>query len=152
MFIFVDILEFFTYTEPENYYLRLNIFMSMCGSFMYLIGSMGYLPNIYTITPFIGIYGFIFGSLVLGTSQLWKMTRLVNESSDFFSYNTFTAFNVELNACLGAWLFFIGTVMYYNGPLDGSFYFWIITSWMVGSVFFFIGSIFLGYRHFVLDL
>jgi hypothetical protein len=56
-FLYVDVLEYFTFTE--NKWLRLNILFSAAGSFLYVVGSMGFLPVVYNSTPFFGESGFI---------------------------------------------------------------------------------------------
>ena len=40
-FLTVDVLEFCTFDTPFS--LRLNIFLSVCGSSLYLLGSVGFL-------------------------------------------------------------------------------------------------------------
>jgi hypothetical protein len=57
---------------------------------------------------------------------------------------------VQLNAGLGAWSFFVGTVIYLHGPDAGATLQLVLQIWMVGSVFFTVGSLFLAYRHFVM--
>ena len=42
--------------------------------------------------------------------------------------------------------------MYDHGPLDGSFYNYILNMWVAGSVFFTLGSLFLGFRHCVMGV
>lgn len=51
-FLFVDVQEFFTFTD--NAILRINILCSLIGSFFYLVGSAGFLPVFYNWTPLIG--------------------------------------------------------------------------------------------------
>ena len=55
----MDVLEYFTYTD--ELWLRRNISMSAMGSFWYVVGSVGYIPEIYALTPSIGEGGFIAG-------------------------------------------------------------------------------------------
>ena len=154
-FLSVDVIEFFTFTEIQI--IRINIACSMIGSTLYVIGSIGFFPAVYNVTDTIGIWGFILGSFFIGSSQLWKTHRIGTDKDGSFSFanllkdnDNFTQVGVELNAGIGAWCFFFGTVMYLHGPLEGSFYAAIISIWIAGSCFFLAGSLFLGYRHWVM--
>ena len=73
-FLMVDVIEFFTFTEI--FILRANISCSLIGSLFYVIGSIGFFPEIYNVTDIIGIWGFIVGSFFIGCSQLWKTYRI----------------------------------------------------------------------------
>ena len=119
-FLMVDVMEFFTFTD--DLWLRTNIACSMSGSLAYVIGSIGFFPSIYEQTSEIGIWGFILGSLLIGLWQLWILHRIGTDSprqlqAKFKVSNLcgglepLTAFGVEFNACLGAWLFLVGTIM-----------------------------------------
>jgi hypothetical protein len=59
------------------------------------------------------------------------------------------ALGVELGPCLGAWCFFVGTIMYYNvsllEPAPSAYMF--VNIWEAGSVLFTIGALFVTYRH-----
>ena len=120
-FLCVDVLEYFTYTDEP--WLRTNISCSAIGSFLYVIGSIGYIPAVYNITALIGEYGFISGSFVIGCSQCWKVCRLSqDEGGPCGTLGTMTAIGVEAGAGVGAWCFLVGTIMYVPGPLVGQFY------------------------------
>eukprot|EP01041_Mallomonas_annulata_P003270 gene3270-6473_t len=155
-FLSVDVLEFFTFTE--EFWLRLNISMSAFGSSLYIAGSVGFLPSIFDVSETLGTMGFIFGSLFIGLSQCWKVHRIGSNSSNFkfssliSSKDLFTQTGVEASAGLGAWCFFIGTIMFVQGPLEGSWYESILFLWMCGSTFFTMGSLFLFYRHAIMHL
>ena len=43
-----------------------------------------------------------------------------------------------------AWCFFVGTIMYVHGPLEGGFFELILQIWVAGSCAFTLGSLFLG--------
>lgn len=157
-FLTVDVMEFFTFVEDR--WLRANIAMSMIGSAFYVIGSAGFIPAIYSETDRIGVLGFILGSAFIGCSQLWKTHRIGSSGAArrfsianlFSSTDNFTQCGVEFDAGLGGWFFFIGTLMFNHGPLEGNFYHTILNIWMAGSVFFTLGSLFLGFRHFVMGV
>lgn len=153
-FLYVDVLEFFTFTEDK--WLRVNISMSMTGSTLYLIGSAGFLPVIYAANPEIGIQGFIWGSFAIGTSQLWKVYRINKESEGgiFGSKDSMTATGVEGGAQWGAMGFFFGTIVYYyiQNALEGPLYSAVLAMWMFGATFFTVGGLFLSYRHAIMGV
>ena len=156
-FLTVDVMEFFTFTE--SFILRTNISCSMTGSLFYVIGSIGFFPEIYNLTDIVGIWGFILGSFFIGCSQLWKTYRIGKGRGESFQASNLiadidssTQVGVELNAGIGGWCFFVGTIMYLHGPLEGQWYFDVLCIWTAGSAFFFLGSLFLGYRHWVMGV
>lgn len=81
-FLVVDTMEFFTFTEDKDSSLRRNIAVSMLGSALYVIGSVGFFPyfddgsRLYDGSDALGVYGFIFGSVAIGLSELWKLQRI----------------------------------------------------------------------------
>jgi hypothetical protein len=146
-FLGVDVMELFTYTS--NTILTLNIFMSATGSFLYVVGSIGFIPAVYESTGWnfagftpatTGVYGFIAGS------QFGKVGRIMTTTKDI------TAVGVELNPGLGAWCFFVGTMMYNNPYYLEHYYGIIVNIWEVGSVLFTMGALFLTFRHFVMGV
>lgn len=50
---------------------------------------------------------------------------------------------------IAAWCFFFGTIMYWNNPSVGPFFYTenYIAIWMLGSLLFALGGCFLAYRH-----
>lgn len=66
-FLFVDVQEWITFSGAV---LRTNILMSMTGSFLYLVGSIGFFPVVVAFNPLIGIWGFVLGSAFIGFSQV----------------------------------------------------------------------------------
>ena len=170
-FLGVNVMELFTFTSDR--FLSLNNFMSATGSFLYVVGSIGYIPAVYESTTnwniikfnlttvggpaFMGFtpattgaYGFIAGSFLIGCSQLWKVWRIMTTTKEMI------ALGVELSTCLGAWCFLVGTSMYYNEYLleAPSAYIhsyiirsYIVNIWEAGSVLFTIGALFVTYRH-----
>ena len=67
-------MEFFTFTEDKI--IRFNISLSILGSLLYIVGSVGFYPPLIAQTQTIGIAGFVFGSFFIGVSQLWKSFRI----------------------------------------------------------------------------
>lgn len=150
-FLGVDLMEFFTYTKDGV--LRINIALSAIGSLLYVIGSVGFLPAVYESGVYalerMGVDGFIAGSFFIGVSQFWKTYRILSMPNK--TKNEYTACGVELGAGLGAWCFFVGTIMYDSWMIDDYFNL-IINIWEAGSCLFTSGALFLTYRHFVMDL
>ena len=145
-FLAVDLQEFWTYADPV---LRFNIALSASGSLLYVIGSLGFLPVVFAESPIIGLAGFIGGSVLIGISQLWKVYRYAT-TRDLSWEQRGTAIGVELSAGMGAWLFFIGTVVYAlssNASPQPSELVRILDVWIAGSIFFTIGAAFLTFRH-----
>ncbi|KAG2497603.1 hypothetical protein HYH03_004347 [Edaphochlamys debaryana] len=156
-FLSVDVQEFLTF---EGAVLRANIAMSLVGSSLYVVGSVGFFPSVFAWSPLIGIWGFILGSAVIGISQAIKTYRIGATNTDgAFSLRHLitdtdarTSAGVETGACLGAWCFFFGTCLFNRGPLEGpdSVMQTVLWTWVAGSCFFTLGSAFLCYRHFVM--
>ncbi|GGU37884.1 YrhK family protein [Nocardioides albus] len=166
-FLLVDLLEFFTYTDDRG--LRINIALSMSGSAAYVIGSYGFLPSVYESNKNLGPWGFIIGSALIFASQSWKVARIVRGEADQgrgeavaplvgrrFGFRlrscAKTGLGVEANAAVGGLMFFIGTVMYVARVPEGAYFTSIILLWLLGSLFFTTGSLFLNYRHFAMKL
>ncbi len=155
-FLTVDVMEFFTFTE--NPIIRANMLCSIIGSLLYVIGSIGFFPEIYNDTDVIGIWGFILGSFFIGSSQLWKTYRIGKGKGASFRFSNLiadvdacTQVGVELNAGLGGWYFFVGTIMYTRGT-EGPWYLHVLYVWTAGSLFFLLGSFSLAYRHFIMHV
>ncbi|GLC65077.1 hypothetical protein PLESTF_000244100 [Pleodorina starrii] len=154
-FLAVDVQEFFTFSGAL---LRANIAMSLTGSFLYVVGSVGFFPVVFAWWPVVGVWGFILGSAVIGTSQALKTYRIgaANTSGHFSLRHLFTdpdaatAAGVEAGAGVGAWCFFFGTGLFNRGPLEGpdSVMTAVLWTWVAGSCCFTVGSLFLAYRHF----
>lgn len=151
-FAIVDAIEFVAFTE---YFLKLNICISLIGSTLYIIGSIGFLPSVVNAySSGMGIWGFILGSLFIGCSEVWKLKRIGTNDSNQFSFKNFfqsidylTQAGVESGACFGGCFFFIGTIMYNNGNTEGSGFMTVLAIWITGSLSFTVGSLFLFYRH-----
>jgi hypothetical protein len=145
-FLFVDLQEFVTFTE--DMILRFNISLSATGSLAYVIGSIGYIPSLQSISPLLGIWGFIIGSAFIFFSQVWKLYRIglpINKDA-------LTALLVEGGACIGGLLFLIGSLLVILIPNDANSGFWVLITWLIGSISFSFGGVSLSYRHFILNL
>ena len=157
-FLSVDVQEFFTYTADAA--LRTNIACSAAGSLLYVVGSLGFIPTLYAITPAPGELGFVLGSAAIGLSQAWKTARLGWTGASFSpakllrDVDTATAVGVEASAGVGAWCFFAGTVIYtVFGPApEGAWLAVVLATWCAGSAWFTIGGLFLAYRHIVMGV
>lgn len=86
--------------------------------------------------------------------------QVVKQSWEAFQFSNLwhnadnaTSVGVEANAGLGGWCFFFGTIMYNARALpEGTYLQAVLTIWVFGSIFFTLGSCFLGYRHFRMNL
>jgi hypothetical protein len=147
----VDIMEYLS--APEFQLIRMNMAFSVFGSICYSIGSVGFFPSIHQIAPALGMWGFIAGSLVVGSSQLWKTHRIGARPSGTFrladlvaDWDAATQAGVELGVCAGAWCFLAGTLTCGRGPLHGAWYLATLCLWAAGSSFFLLAALILGYR------
>ena len=126
--------------------------LSIIGSSCYLIGSVGFLPTPYAFTPLVGILGFISGSFFIFCSEIWKIHRIWASTK---GNDRASALFVEAGAMFGGLFFFIGTSLYWKGPLPGSTdckvtcsnYNTILVLWIIGSIAFTIGGLALSFRH-----
>jgi hypothetical protein len=153
------------YVEPKStfagWYQRaevgLNFFTSFCGSTLYLIGSILYIPALDTIV--LGDKVFIVGSCVIFFAQAWKLYRAgtINEhnpSDRSFQisnyYNDLWAFLVDLTAGLGGAAYFIGSI-YFLPAYDVSEDITYLAAWwfQVGGVLFFLSGFFMFFRYFI---
>ena len=163
-FLTVDVMEFFTFHECP---LRGNILLSAVGSSLYVVGSAGFFPSVYAETTVYGIFGFILGSVVIGLSQTWKTIRLAGEdvavlgdsTKRVYSVRTllsskdvFTAAGVEASAGIGAWSFFVGTLLLSIHEDSTGWYRIVLCIWTFGSIAFTLGAAFLIFRHFVMKV
>ena len=163
-FLFVDVQEFYTFTDDVM--LRTNISCSMVGSFFYLIGSAGFLPVFYNWCPLIGIIGFLAGSLSIGCSQTWKLVRILRSpdeegvAPEIASFQRINAACVEGGAMVGGFAFLIGTSLFWKGPIEGDTeclvtcnnYEIVLALWVIGSLAFTFGGLSLAYRHIVMKI
>ncbi|KAI9031082.1 hypothetical protein DFJ74DRAFT_423237 [Hyaloraphidium curvatum] len=146
----------YSFWFEEGLSMGINSTLSLCGSVLYLVGSIGFLP--YLDVPNLGIFGFIFGSAFIWVSQGWKVLRIgtINTanpaSKEFkcanFSYDRYTLLVVELFAGLGGLTFFISTILYWlNFPPVP-----VTAAWVLGSCCFTTSALTVAFRHFVLGV
>jgi hypothetical protein len=158
-FFYVDVQECFTFID--DLWLRINVCCSMVGSLLYVIGSAGFLPNIYAWSPLVGILGFWGGSLSIGCSQAWKLTRIWSTPLDLdnplSAIHRTNAAGVEGGAMVGGYCFLIGTSLFWHGPIAGDEdcvvacgnYYVVLALWVVGSAAFTFGGYSLAKRHII---
>lgn len=72
-FLLADITEWLHYVHKDCRYKKLviNFLVSVCGSLLYLIGSVCFIPDVNAAVT--GLYLFIFGSTLIVISQSWKL-------------------------------------------------------------------------------
>ncbi len=132
--------------------LGLNFFCSAIGSFIYLIGSIFFIPSLDMLVP--GEYSFIYGSIVIFLSQSWKCWRTMFCGEDneikFIKSNImedFSGFNIDVHAGLGGFCYAIGTYLFKNMQNDNDQI--SATNWfMAGGFFFSLSGFFMQYRYF----
>lgn len=81
-----------------------NFFFSAFGSFLYLVGSIFFIPSTNAMT--LGTQIFIIGSAVIATSQTWKLCRYPDYTSDL------PAVHVDSGAGIGGFFYLIGSVFF----------------------------------------
>ena len=130
----------------------LNFGLSAFGSFLYLIGSIMFIPDTDLIVE--GTYVFIFGSFIISLSQTWKLYRAgcCNEDESFQIKTMFVdapAFGVDAGAGVGGVAYFIGSILFLPG----------VATYYAGAIFFIIGGTFfsvsgmcLVYRYFCITV
>lgn len=152
-FLLVDVLEFFTFTR--EIWLRVNICISMAGSFFYVLGSLGFAPPITAAAPALGALGFLVGSALIAASQAWKVARLCGaprQPPPHPREDAPLALGVETGAGLGALFFLVGTALFMQGWTTGGQLTAVLWIWAAGSAFFTAGGVCLWWRHYKLGL
>jgi hypothetical protein len=81
-----------------------NFFMSACGSTLYLIGSIYFIPELDLMME--GTWLFIYGSCVIALSQFWKLARYPSWATDI------PAVHVDLAAGVGGIFYLIGSIQF----------------------------------------
>jgi len=152
-FLIADTMEIVA--SSDDVWIRLNLSLSVIGSIFYVMGSIGFIPSIFNQKEILGATGFIIGSILIGSSQIWKVIRTGTEN-DKFSFQSLCTdgmwmiTSVDICIGLGGWLFFIGSVMFISGPLEGPWYESVLFIWMIGSIYYTIGALFLCYASYQL--
>jgi len=152
-FIFVDIIELLSF--KNEFWLCANMLLSFVGNACFVFGSVGFSPVIYRQTDSIGIGGFFLGGLFISVSQFWKIRRILSSAAEWskdtitftFTEEVFTVFGIELSSGLGAFFFWIGTIMLLCGSKEEAFFQIFLNVWLTGSILFVVSAIFLLYRH-----
>ncbi|KAJ1633310.1 hypothetical protein T492DRAFT_981930 [Pavlovales sp. CCMP2436] len=157
------------YTVGASMYLSVDLYgvwtsgasvnraLSVAGTAFYVVGSVGFMPAIYTSAPALGNWCYILGSVLVCTSQLWKARRLVAGERDRAGVRTwcsrarlrlfFVDLSIELSAALGAFCWLIGALLLvipFDG--DGEAYWAGVGAWMTGSISFTAGAVILALR------
>jgi hypothetical protein len=117
-----------------------NFFYSALGSFLYLWGSIYFIPSLNVIVQ--GTWIFIFGSVIIFTSQSWKLSRYT-WSDDY------PAAGVDLGACIGGLFYLLGSIMFL--PAEDSTDVATMaaaTLFTMGGLCFFLSGVFMEYRYF----
>jgi hypothetical protein len=140
------------YQRAEN---GINFFFSACGSFLYLVGSIMYIPSTNMLTD--GIYTFIIGSAVIFFSQSWKLYRqgLALNARNVMEYSTenyshdMPAFYIDLGAGAGGFLYCVGSILALPS-IDTTI---AVTTWsavffQLGGISFFLSGAAMYYRYF----
>ncbi len=80
-FLLADITEFLHFVTNDCRYLKyvINFFVSVTGSFLYLVGSICFIPEVNKADW--GMTIFIIGSFVIVIGQLWKLMRTFTGSN-----------------------------------------------------------------------
>jgi hypothetical protein len=150
---------------PETWWstaeLPCNLFASATGSFLYVVGSVGFFPRIAAKDPAVGLWGFIIGSSFIFFSQLFKVHRIMTTDPETgergfrwanIKTDSHTAFHLEFWAGVGGLCFLFGTIMYLPQHFTEALYRPILNIWMAGSISFQLSGLVLFYRHMSLKL
>lgn len=142
------------YQRAEN---GINFGYSAFGSFLYLVGSILFMPELNTI--YIGTIVFIIGSFIIFTSQTWKLYRSgtvnqINLQDKTFRLinlliNDFSASGVDLFAGLGGFFYLIGSIYFLpQYDLTTADTYKAAIFFTLGGFFFFISGLFIMHRYF----
>ena len=118
-----------------------NFFLSASGSFLYLVGSIMFIPALDMMT--LGTKIFIYGSAVIATSQAWKLWRYPDYTSDL------PAVHVDSGAGIGGVFYLIGSWFFlpcYVGTYAGSL---APILFICGGACFFWSGLGIIYRYFI---
>ena len=133
-----------------------NFLFSAFGSFLYLIGSILFIPEEHEI--YVGTIVFIPGSIVILLSQIWKLYRqgcasIDNPQDKRFAFNNYLAdlpaVGVDVCAGLGGLFYLVGSVFFL--PQFASSDMSLVLAavfFIVGGAMFFVSAIFIVYRYF----
>jgi len=129
----------------------LNFFLSAIGSMLYLLGSICFIPQTNEIV--LGENLFIFGSLIIFLSQLWKCLRTMFCCGTECKFNwenvskDYPGFFVDAFAGLGGLSYAVGTY-YFKNALTGDDMIDAVNLFVIGGLSFFISGLSMQYRYF----
>lgn len=114
-FLFADLTEWihFTYSDCRFFSYSINFLVSVCGSFLYLVGSACFIPELNASDE--GLVLFIYGSSFIVIGQLWKLSRSLNQDGLTIKEcisEDFKGFMVDTFAGLGALMYLIGSFFF----------------------------------------
>lgn len=135
------------WTAPDDGVVLLNIQLNAVALLLMVVGGIGHIPEIETASaPWngLGMDCWLAGSMCLTVSQFWKAYRAIKTQT---CLDEFAAFLVEISAGTGAWLFYVGCVMYDSRMID-DFAIQINHVWLIGCLLFTAGPLYLIMTHF----
>jgi hypothetical protein len=145
------------YVPTKDLTKRFIISSLLVGYVFYTAGSAGMFPDFtddddagfYSGNSQLMIWGFIFGSSFIGVSEIVDLHRLGRTTNGFLGdAANANMFGQKIGGVLGSLCYLWGTaIIDIGGIFDAAAVIWIL-----GSSSFLVGSFFLVYRHFVLDL
>eukprot|EP00347_Sterkiella_histriomuscorum_P016938 403351276 len=140
----------------KDYELSANFFFSCIGSFLYLVGSIMFIPATNLLVE--GEIVFIVGSLIIFLSQLQKVIRAITSNPNDLSDSTWRYSNVkddlsglyvDIFAGLGGLFYLIGTYLFsqmtnYEDQLRNATHFFV-----VGGTFFTLSGLAMQKRYYL---
>lgn len=131
----------------------INFFVSVTGSFLYLLGSVLLIPVVNQ--SYEATIAYIWGSLVIFISQSWKLYRAACSNAKDPYDKTFAFGNllsdwpatfVDFFAGIGGFAYFVGSIYflpdYYGNGILAAIWF------NMGGIFFTLSGLFMFYRYF----
>jgi hypothetical protein len=127
-----------------------NFFISAIGSFLYLLGSICFIPSLDLLLD--GEILFIWGSLIIVLAQTWKVLRTMfyNEQDPNANFNwdnvreDYSGFGVDVCAGVGAGFYAVGTYLFKMDANDIT----AVYLFCCGGFFFFLSGVFMKYRYY----
>lgn len=150
-FLLADVTEWihFTYTDCRFFILSLNFFVSVCGSFLYLIGSACFIPELNASDE--GLVLFIYGSSFIVVGQIWKLGRSINQEGLTIKEcikEDFKGFMVDTFAGLGGLMYLIGSFFFQKSSEVPQYLNIGASIFSCGGFFFLLSGLFILARYF----
>lgn len=120
-----------------------NFFLSAIGSFLYLIGSILFIPSLNAMT--LGTQIFIIGSTVIAISQAWKLSRYPDYTTDL------PAIHVDSGAGIGGFFYLIGSIFFLPSLTGTNIGGLAAPLFVCGGACFFWSGLGIVYRYFIAD-